>query len=595
VRQVLLPCALAGLTALVFANGLAGEFVLDDVTLVREFPCAREPLEPLKGLFLIGGGPCAYRPLRYLSYAADHALWGDDPAGYHAVNLALHLLAVFGVFFLVRRVLRAGPEPPTGDAARAAEFGAFVAAAVFAVHPVQVESVAYVSGRRDLLTALLSLAGVLLFLRYRERGGRWRAAGIVAIFYLALQSKEMAITLPGLLVLTGAAIDRLESPATPDDRGLRGRLADAWRTLAGPVRRHPWLFGALALVAAAFFAWRGVAEPVTHHPTFWGGSRLANTATALGTVPKYVQLVLWPDVLLADYSADAYPIHTTLLAPLPIAGAAIALVLAVVGVFALPLRPRAALAAGWFGLGLLPVMHLVPHHELMAEHYLYLPLAGVAVGVGAVFAGLHARRRAPIALAVAALAVVPLGLRSAVRNFDWRDAWAIWEAELAETDGCARAHASYALLLAAEPERDVAGGLGQERHLRRALEIQARTKAGVSRIPVEELSARLGVLRVRRGAVDEGLALLRWAYRHVGRGTVLPASRRLIIDAYVVTLLNLGQLGETPERRALLEEALPALERWLLLEPHAGHVRFMRDRTREILGRPRAAGGGLTS
>ena len=106
-RRALPFAALLALTTAVFFDGLFGTFVLDDIPLVQRFSCSHEPLEPLKGLLLVGEGECAYRPLPYLSYALDRALYGENPVGYHVTNLLLHLAVVVCVFLLLRRLLRA--------------------------------------------------------------------------------------------------------------------------------------------------------------------------------------------------------------------------------------------------------------------------------------------------------------------------------------------------------------------------------------------------------------------------------------------------------------------------------------------------------
>jgi hypothetical protein len=586
-RRALPLAALLAATGLVFANGLTGAFVLDDRPLVQGYSCAREPLESLDGLLLIGSGPCAYRPLRYLTYALDHALHGENPLGYHATNLLLHLLTVTAVFLLLRRVLR-GTLGEDDAATGSADFGALAGAAVFALHPVQVDSVTYIAGRRDVLHALLYLGAVLAWLRYRATERKAWAAAVVSLYYLALQSKEMAITLPAALLLVDAAMERLaatgELPAPVRGPGDVVRLLGrAVLHYLRPLRRRPWLFAVLFAMGIGFFFFRGVAAPVTHHPGFWGGSRLANTATALGTLPGYARLVLWPAELMIDYSPDAYPIQSGFGAALPLGGLAILLALAGVALGLLERRPRLALAAGWVLVALLPVMHLVPHHELMAEHYLYLPLVGVGLAIGVGLAWVHRRSRL-VAPALLVALLLPLALRTMSRNLDFADEWRLWEAEFAVTDDCARAHASYAALLWANPERDTPERTGLERHLRRALEIQDRSIAGVTRFPYEETAARLGAVEVWRGRVDAGLERLRWAWETVRRRG-LQREEPGVAETYVVTLMNLGGAGGDDGRRALLREAETAATEWLTFAADPVAVRFLRGRARHVLCR----------
>ncbi|MDI7269963.1 MAG: hypothetical protein QME96_18380, partial [Myxococcota bacterium] len=350
-----------------------------------------------------------------------------------------------------------------------------------------------------------------------------------------------------------------------------------WRA----ARRRPLLHGTVALVAAAYFVGRGLVAPMTHHPDLWGGSRLANTATALGTLPKYVQLLVFPRTLMADYSPDAYPIQTTPLAPLPLLGIAIVLAI-IIGAAATARRsPAASLGIAWFGIALLPVMHVIPHHELMAEHYLYLPSVGAFIAAGAGL--MRLRRWSPIvAAAIAALALVPLGMRTLVRNFDWRDARTLWEAQLAATDDCARAHYNHATVILHEGGDDPEELRRAERHLRRAYEIQAKTRAGVSRVPGNEIVARLGSIAVRLGRTEEGLPMLRAALAREMRGSPGPETAETLRNA-VVTVLNAGGAGADERGRAMLIETLPALDRWVEIAPAEVEVRRMRGRTRHLL------------
>jgi tetratricopeptide (TPR) repeat protein len=606
---------LLALTFGAFHNGLDGDFVFDDVHLIRDLPCARTPLEPLRGLFFAGSSECAYRPFRYLTYSFDQALHGGRAAGYHVTNLILHGVSVVLVFFLLRRLLRG--RTATGNEWTGADFGALAGAAVFAIHPVQVDSVTYISGRRDILQGLFYVGAMLAYVRFHASGKRRWAFAVFGLYYLGLQSKEMAVTLPAVLVLLDVALRRLDgrvkssdAPVPSDDRATEparssaategapqpsgrpptaasalpspaGRVGSAILELVMPVRRHPWLFGALFSAAIAFTVFRGVAAPLTLHPGFWGGSRLANAATALGTIPGYARLLVWPAQLLADYSPDAYPIQSGFAGPLPLFGAALYLGLLGVAVLGWAWRPRLALAAGWSAIAMLPVLHIVPHHELMAEHYLYLPLAAIALAVACGFAWLHARSvLVASALVVALLAA--LGLRTLVRNEDWKNEWTLWEAELAVTDDCARVHSNYAILLWEHPERDKPDRSGLVRHVLRAIQIQERTKAGVSRIPQAELNAILGAVYAQQGRTEEGLKLLRWAFDAV-RSSPDGSNADEIAETFVVTLTNLGQVGQTEELHGHLLEAQRAAGEWLAFAREPQYAHLLRGRVLHAL------------
>src|SRR5216117_3621169 len=143
-----------------------------------------------------------YIPLTWMTLGLDYLLWGMNPLGYHLTNLLLHAANAVVFFFVVRRLLTlALPSPSERGHALAVSAG--VAALVFAIHPLRVESVAWVTERRDVLSGLFYLSAILLYLRACERGARgrgwyWLA---VAVFGCALLSKSMVVNLPVVLLI----------------------------------------------------------------------------------------------------------------------------------------------------------------------------------------------------------------------------------------------------------------------------------------------------------------------------------------------------------------------------------------------------------
>src|SRR6266704_2935658 len=143
-----------------------------------------------------------YIPLTWMTLGLDYLLWGMNPVGYHLTNLLLHAANAVVFFFVVRRLLaRALPSPSEHGYALAVSSG--VAALVFAIHPLRVESVAWVTERRDVLSGLFYLVAILLYLRAcegmaRGRGWYWLS---VAVFVCALLSKSMVVNLPVVLLI----------------------------------------------------------------------------------------------------------------------------------------------------------------------------------------------------------------------------------------------------------------------------------------------------------------------------------------------------------------------------------------------------------
>jgi hypothetical protein len=197
----LIALILVQLVVVAFFPALRAGFVLwDDDTYFVNNPHYRG-LGPaqLGWMFSVRSGH--YMPLTWLTHGLDYVLWGMHPGGYHLINVLLHGLATVAAYFVALRLFAAavGTEPLW-----ARRFAAAIAALLFAVHPLRVESVAWITERRDVLCGVLFVFAVLCYLRAIEsaepRTSRWYWAS-VALAALALLSKAMAVTLPAILVL----------------------------------------------------------------------------------------------------------------------------------------------------------------------------------------------------------------------------------------------------------------------------------------------------------------------------------------------------------------------------------------------------------
>src|SRR5215208_2773042 len=178
----LTAAALAIAVFICYANSMGNDFVFDDQYLVLIYSRPRSFSHLIEMLI------DSYRPVRNLSYILDFAVWGANPFGFHLTNVLIHAANTVLVFFLVRH-FRVGPVL------------SMLAALIFAVHPIQTDSVAYISGRRDVLFTLLYLAAFYAYLTYRERKSRVFFALFVILWALSLMSKEMAVSLPLIIFL----------------------------------------------------------------------------------------------------------------------------------------------------------------------------------------------------------------------------------------------------------------------------------------------------------------------------------------------------------------------------------------------------------
>jgi len=346
------------------------DFVFDDHMLVAENPFIRSLPLALESML----NPISYRPVRTITYAVDYAIGGGQPLFFHLSNLFYHLMVIGALWLVLRAMgLRVGVV--------------LVALSFFALHPVHIDAAVYISGRRDLLAAMFSLLSFWSYLQYRRTGRKWLWLPVVAFFLLAFFSKEAGIVVPLLIFL----YDYLDELRHHREKSVPASLWAGWREIW---RRGKIIYGIMfgaGLLLAAYFSF---GRTITGKIGWWGGDIITNFLTVAKIYWYYLFLMVAPVTLRADYSYDSFPIAYHWGDALGLA--ALAGVLALLGglVF-LALRGRftPAFWGLWFFATLLPMSHIVPHHELLAEHYLYLPSAGFCVLVALGLKGLYERRR----------------------------------------------------------------------------------------------------------------------------------------------------------------------------------------------------------
>jgi Flp pilus assembly protein TadD len=241
----------------------------------------------------------------------------------------------------------------------------------------------------------------------------------------------MGITLPAVLLVWEVAAHH----------GKGGVVQRAIATL----RDQPVFWGILWAGAIGFFVYRGILLPRSFNPTWWGGSVTSNFATVFVVHLRYLSVQLIPVGLLADYTPDAIELATTFLDGR--VRAALAVVLGSI-LLAYLLRRRSPLAVvGILGywIVLLPVSHVIPHHELAAEHHLYLPSVVICLAAGyGVEATVRWRRWAPGAVVAAVL--VPCTALTIARNEVWANEELLWSDTVAKAPWCARAQLNLATI-----------------------------------------------------------------------------------------------------------------------------------------------------
>ena len=421
---------LAALAA--YHNSFSGPFVHDDLPTIVGNPTIRN----LWSVANVWSAPpdttAGGRPLVNLSLAINYALGETEVWGYHAMNLAIHVLAGLALFGVVRRtlVLRV-PRDDSALQSEAAWLG-FTVALLWTVHPLQTESVTYVVQRAESLMGLFYLLTLYCFLRGVEgrvasdagpgaaptqtggnrsagrgslaAGRRWFALSIGACL-LGMASKEVMVSAPVIVLLF-------------DRTFVAGTFREAW------ARREKFYLALAATWLLLVYLWLST-----------GGNRGGTTGTGTGTtfgayaltqfptVVKYLRLAVWPHPLVFNYGAE------WLKGVFDVAPAALVVTSLVAGTLvALKRWPVIGFLGAWFFLLLAPTSLVPGAGQTMAEHRMYLGLAAVAC---LLVLGLYswAGRRS---LALWLVAAMGLGWLTVERNRDFRSALAIWSDTVAK-------------------------------------------------------------------------------------------------------------------------------------------------------------------
>ncbi len=397
-----------------YGNSLGNGFAYDDDGIITQNPVVVTGdwgaalggswwPDPLDGTGL-------YRPLTLVSLVAEWQLFHGDPLGFHLLNVVFHTLASLLVFALL---LALGSIP-----------GALAGGVLFAIHPVHTEAVANVVGRAELYSAVFFLAACLLYLRGRSWTG-WarpvRLLALGALYFLALSAKEIAVTLPGILLL----LEAREFTATKTSSERSGSF------FLRVIREEGATFALLGVALAAYLGLRffalGAIVGELPAPLFLVIGSEARILTALALWTQYLRLFLFPLDLAVDYDPGVYFPSEGLDGPV-VLGAMILVGLLFLAKWSWRSHPSISLGIGWFFLAILPVSNLFfATGVLLAERTLYLPSVGlalVAAGIVCWGASLPQKRRNAL-LALSILGGLALFVRTVNRNPSWMSTFVV--------------------------------------------------------------------------------------------------------------------------------------------------------------------------
>ncbi|MFA4990020.1 MAG: tetratricopeptide repeat protein [Candidatus Omnitrophota bacterium] len=334
---------------LVYANTLPGKFLWDDYGLVRDNPCIKN-LAYLKKIFSmnIGAGLDAasnfYRPLQMLTYALDYSLWHLNAVGYHLTSIFFHIAVALAVYWLASIIFKN-------------HWLSFLSGALFVIHPIHTEAVAYISGRADIMAAFFFLLTFIFYIKYLNSRST-KPLVLTLLFYpLALLSKENSVILP-LLLLFYHYIFR--------------------------VKVKPRIFLFFLFEIAGYFLIRLAVLKL--QPIILPGNepfyhRLPGFFLALS---EYVRLIFLPFNLHMEYGLRLFKCSDS--------GVITGALILSAGLFCMFKKWKNKIwpfALGWFLITLFPVANIFPINAYMAEHWMYLPSVGVCLAVSYAILNLH--------------------------------------------------------------------------------------------------------------------------------------------------------------------------------------------------------------
>lgn len=550
VRKTLVACVLVVAVVAVYGQVGGHKFLhYDDDQYITENQAVRSGLTMQGVAWALTTTHFSYwHPVTWLSHMTDVELFGLNARAHHFVSLSFHAANAVLLFLVLAWA--------TGGLWQSA-----VAAALFAVHPLHVESVAWLAERKDLLSTFFELLAIGAYVRYARRPGIARYLPVLLLFALALMAKPMAVTLPFVLLLLDYwPLQRLFPNPVPV--GAPGNEHSARpRTLGVLGEKVP-----LVLLSAACGVITLLAPGVQHASSTLERLPLGiRAANALVAVVAYLGKMVWPSSL-----AVYYPYHESTLFSWKIAGAA-AFAAAATILALRTARRRPYLAFGWFWylVTLLPVSGLIQvGGQAMADRYTYLPLTGIFVAISWGVADLTAGRgrwRLPALAAAAGAALCVLAFVAWRQAGYWQDDRTLFSHAIEVTSGNYLAELNLGVAL--EREHRVAEAIP---HYREALRI---------RPSYPDAHYNLAVALAREGKIDE-------AMRQYGRVLKLQPRNPYAHNNLGFLLFGRGRLDEAI---AQYEEAIRIRPNFPLAQSNLGSALGRQGKIREAIVHFRAA------
>jgi len=520
-----LPVALLVFVCIVvYLNSLSNGFVFDDYAVIIENKYLKLPGINFASFlnhsyFNIAGGEASYRPLATLSYYLIYAIAGLNPFFYHLLSVILHIVNVVLVYLLFNLILKH-------------RFTALIAGLLFACHPALTEAVDCISYNEDLLAAVFFLLAFLYYLKSSTNGliSNIISYGLSLFFFLlGLLSKEMAITLPAIILLYDVSLKN-----GVDKKSFSLQL------ILKNIKVRGLFYGGYLAVSLLYLSIRFF---VLYHPQESIKPFYGNLFERIIFLPahifSFIKLAFFPVNLTADY-VFSYPHHffaaSNLIGFLFVAG------LAVGSVFIFKYSRGIFFGIWWFFITLFPVYNIIPIYNPFAERFLYIPLIGYCLLVAMAFNTLMNKRLSetvPVKV-LSSVAIIALlsfyAMITIARNLDWKDSLTLWSKTVITSPDSSIAH----------------GSLGRAyQDLGRLEEAIREYKKAIEIFPNNyKAYYNLGVLYDGQGALKEAVANYK---------------RTIAINpAFIDAQFNLGNIYHN---QGLLEEAIQRYRKVTELDP----------------------------
>jgi len=570
VTDFLVCLVLVAVTWAVFGQTLGHDFVnFDDHVYVYENPLVIRGLstEGIIGAFTHTHAR-NWHPLTTLSHMLDCQLYGLKAGGHHLTNVILHTISVLLLFLVLKQM--------TGALWRSA----FVAV-LFAIHPLHVESVAWIAERKDVLSAVFFMLTVAAYTRYARAPSTARYLLVGLLFAFGLMSKPMLVTLPFVLLLLDYwPLNRVRDRwSEVRGRKTNSQIRGQWSVVSGLIiEKIPLLILSATSCIITFVIQKRATGALPPLPLLW---RVDN---ALASYMIYIWQTLWP-IRLAVF----YP-HPNNMLPVWEVVIAIGLLLAMTAAAIVFRGKRPYLFTGWlwYLVMLVPVIGFVQVGEQgHADRYTYLPHVGLFLLAVWSIADVTASRRSTLRIAITTAVVIIVGLACAafVQTSYWRNSETLWTHALAVTSENDFAHNNLAYLLVDRGEQDDAIS-----HFEAAARIRSRKTDRHYNVGSAFVEMNLADALVRKGESDEAMVHYEQAIKlepnyadaYYNRGNVLFAKGRIdeaIADWEKSLLIQPNDadahtcLGNALLRQGSLKQAIAQYETALVLAPEDPHSR----------------------